>query len=87
MISDVAPVVGEMIKHGGEVIQIGTFDRSQSSVKNCTVAVELFVTHAREARINSEFPTFALGLFKKAMAARYGEEEFAALIRVLRGGA
>ena len=30
------------------------------------------------------FPTFALGLFKRAMAAGYGEEEFAALIKVLR---
>jgi 3-hydroxyisobutyrate dehydrogenase-like beta-hydroxyacid dehydrogenase len=87
MIADIAPVLGEMIKHAGAVIQTGTFDRLQSSVKTCTVTVELFVKHAREARINSEFPTFALGLFKKAMAAGYGEEEFAAFIKVLRGGA
>ncbi len=54
----------------GEVIQTGTVDRPQSSVKTCTVAKQ-----AREARINSEFPTFGLGLFRKAMAAGYGEEE------------
>jgi 3-hydroxyisobutyrate dehydrogenase-like beta-hydroxyacid dehydrogenase len=71
----------------GEVIQTGTFDRPQSSVKTCTVAFELFVKHAREARINAEFPTFGLGLFKTAMAAGYREEEVAALIKVLRGGA
>ena len=59
----------------GEVIQTGTVDRPQSSVKTCTVAFELFVKQAREARINSEFPTFGLGLFRKAMAAGYGEEE------------
>jgi 3-hydroxyisobutyrate dehydrogenase-like beta-hydroxyacid dehydrogenase len=84
MIADIAPVLGEMIKHAGEVIQTGTFDRPQSSVETCTVAFELFVKHAREARINSEFPTFGLGLFKKAMAAGHGEEEVAALIKVFR---
>jgi 3-hydroxyisobutyrate dehydrogenase-like beta-hydroxyacid dehydrogenase len=84
MIADISPVLGEMIKHAGEVIQTGTFDRPQSSVKTCTVAFELFVKHAREARINSEFPTFGLGLFKKAVAAGHGEEEVAALIKVFR---
>jgi 3-hydroxyisobutyrate dehydrogenase-like beta-hydroxyacid dehydrogenase len=85
LIADISPVLGEMIKHAGEVIQTGTFDRPQSSVKTCTVAFELFVKQAREAGINSEFPTFGLGLFKKAIAAGYGEEEVAALIKVLRG--
>jgi 3-hydroxyisobutyrate dehydrogenase-like beta-hydroxyacid dehydrogenase len=51
------------------------------------VAFELLAKQAREAGINSEFPTFGLGLFKKAMAAGYGEEEVAALIKVLRGSA
>jgi 3-hydroxyisobutyrate dehydrogenase-like beta-hydroxyacid dehydrogenase len=87
MIADIAPVLGEMLKHAGEVIQTGTFDRPQSSVKTCIVAFELFVKQAREAGINAEFPTFGLGLFKKAMAAGHGEEEVAALIKVLRGGA
>jgi hypothetical protein len=49
MIADISPVLGEMIKHAGEVIQTGTFDRPQSSVKTCTVGVELFVKHARVA--------------------------------------
>jgi 3-hydroxyisobutyrate dehydrogenase-like beta-hydroxyacid dehydrogenase len=84
MIANISPVLGEMIKHAGEVIQTGMFDRPQSSVKTCTVAFELFVKHAREARINAEFPTFGLGLFKKAMAAGHGEEEVAALIKMFR---
>jgi 3-hydroxyisobutyrate dehydrogenase-like beta-hydroxyacid dehydrogenase len=87
LIADISPVLGEMIKHAGEVIRTGTFDRPQSSVKTCMVAFELFMKQAREAGINSEFPTFGLGLFKKAMAAGYGEEEVAALIKVLRGSA
>ena len=84
MIANISPVLGEMIKHAGEAIQTEMYERS---VKTCTVAFELFVKQAREARINSEFPTFGLGLFKKAMAAGHGEEEVAALVKVLRGGA
>jgi 3-hydroxyisobutyrate dehydrogenase-like beta-hydroxyacid dehydrogenase len=84
MIANISPVLGEMIKHSGEVIQTGTFNRPQSSVKTCTVGFELFMKQAREARINSEFPKFGLELFKKAMAAGYGEEEAAAVIKVLR---
>jgi 3-hydroxyisobutyrate dehydrogenase-like beta-hydroxyacid dehydrogenase len=84
MIANISPVLGEMIQHAGEVIQTGTFDRPQSSVKTCTVAFELFMKQAHEARINSEFPTFGLGLFKKAMAAGHAEEEVAVLIKVLR---
>jgi 3-hydroxyisobutyrate dehydrogenase-like beta-hydroxyacid dehydrogenase len=86
MIANISPVLGEMIKHTGEVIQTDTYENPQSSVKTCTVGFELFVKQAREAGINSEFPTFALGLSKKAMTAGYGEEAFAALIKVLRVG-
>jgi 3-hydroxyisobutyrate dehydrogenase-like beta-hydroxyacid dehydrogenase len=87
MIANISPVLGEMIKHAGEVIQTGTFNRPQSSVKTCTVGFELFMKQAREATITSEFPTFGLEIFKKAMDAGYAEEEVAAVIKVLRGGA
>jgi 3-hydroxyisobutyrate dehydrogenase-like beta-hydroxyacid dehydrogenase len=83
-IADISPVLGEMIKHMGEVIETGRYENPQSSVKTCTVGFELFEKQAREAGINSEFPKFALGLSTKAMIAGYGEEEFAALIKVLR---
>jgi 3-hydroxyisobutyrate dehydrogenase-like beta-hydroxyacid dehydrogenase len=84
MIANISLVLGEMIKRAGEEIQTRTFDRPQSSVKTCTVAFELFVKQACEARINAGFPTFGLGLFKKAMAVGYGEEEVAALIKMFR---
>jgi 3-hydroxyisobutyrate dehydrogenase-like beta-hydroxyacid dehydrogenase len=87
MIDNIAPVLGEMIKHAGEAIQTETYENPQSSVKTCTVGFELFVKQAREARITSEFPTFALALAKRAMAAGYGEQEFAALVKVLREAA
>jgi hypothetical protein len=47
----------------------------------CAKGFELFVRQAREAQINSDYPKFDLGIFKKAMAAGYGEEAFGALSR------
>ncbi|MBB6674338.1 NAD(P)-dependent oxidoreductase [Cohnella nanjingensis] len=84
MIAEIAPVIGEMIKHEGEVIQAGSFTPPQSSLDTCMVTVKLFIEQAREAGINAEFPAFALGLFQQALDAGYGNEELGALIKVLR---
>ena len=40
---------------------------------------------AREAGINSEFPDLAMGVLKRAIAAGYGGQDTAAVIKVLRG--
>jgi 3-hydroxyisobutyrate dehydrogenase-like beta-hydroxyacid dehydrogenase len=86
LVADIAPVIGEMIKHQGEVIQAGTYEKPEASVRICAKAFELFVRQARESRINSDFPKFGLGIFKKAMAAGYGEEAVGAVIKALRTG-
>jgi 3-hydroxyisobutyrate dehydrogenase-like beta-hydroxyacid dehydrogenase len=85
MISRISPVLGEMIEHEGDVIQSGEYGQPESSLRSCDAAFEMFLRQAREEGINTEFPAFALGLSRKAMAAGYGEEEFAAVIKVLRG--
>jgi hypothetical protein len=56
-------------------------------VRICARAFELFVRQAEEAQINSEFPTFGLGLLRRALAAGYGQEEAGAVVKVLRAGA
>lgn len=86
MIARIAPVLGEMIEHAGDAIQSGDFGDPQSSVEICTGGFELFAKQAREANINAEFPEFALGLGRRAIASGYGAEEFAAVIKVLREG-
>ena len=85
MLADLAPVLGGEVKHLGEVIQAGEYDRPQSSLMTYASAAERLVRQAQDAQINSEFPTFASGLFRQAMAAGHGEEEVAALVKVLRG--
>ena len=84
MISAISPAMGEMIKYEGDMIQSNTFDQPQSSLNTCLVTVKMFVEQAREAGINAEFPTFALGLFQKAVDSGYGNEELGALVKVLR---
>ncbi|MEY9976317.1 NAD(P)-dependent oxidoreductase [Lysinibacillus sp. RC79] len=84
MIAHVSQVVGEVIKYESEVIQTETYDNPQSSINMCMTTVELFMVQAQEAKINNEFPMFAQGLFKRALDAGYGNEELAALIKVMR---
>jgi 3-hydroxyisobutyrate dehydrogenase-like beta-hydroxyacid dehydrogenase len=62
----------------------GDYAISESLLKISVEATERLVQTAQAAQINTEFPTFAAGLFKRAMAAGYGNEEAAALIKVLR---
>lgn len=84
MIAEISPVLGQMIKHEGEVIQNETYGNPQSSVKTCLGTAELWVRQAREARINSDFPDFARQLLAQATHAGYENEELAAVIKVLR---
>jgi 3-hydroxyisobutyrate dehydrogenase-like beta-hydroxyacid dehydrogenase len=84
IVADIAPSFGEFLKHEGTVIQTGDYTVSESPLKISVEATERLVKTAQAAQINAEFPTFASGLFKRAMAAGYGDEEAAALVKVLR---
>lgn len=87
IVADIAPSFGEFLKHEGAVIQTGNFAISQSPLKISAEATERLAQTAREAQINSEFPTYVSKLFKKAVAAGYENEELAALVKVLRARA
>ncbi|KAL1923247.1 uncharacterized protein VTP21DRAFT_9623 [Calcarisporiella thermophila] len=84
MITNVAPLIGEMVKHESDVIQASNFSKPQSSVKISSASVDLIKKQAHEAKINTEFPTFVQGIFKRAIAAGYGDEEVGAVIKLLR---
>ncbi|WP_017743432.1 hypothetical protein [Scytonema hofmannii] len=56
-----------MLKHKGAVIQSGNYAISESPVKISVEATERLVQIAQAAQINTEFPTFASGLFKRAI--------------------
>jgi 3-hydroxyisobutyrate dehydrogenase-like beta-hydroxyacid dehydrogenase len=86
MIAAVAPALGQIIDHDAGVIQADRYENPESTLKNSATVVELLVRHARDARINADFPEFASALFRKGMAAGYGREDVAALMKALRTG-
>jgi 3-hydroxyisobutyrate dehydrogenase-like beta-hydroxyacid dehydrogenase len=85
IVAEISPTFGEFFKHEGAVIQSGNFEISESPLKISVEATERLAQSARESGINSEFPAFVSGFFKKAAAAGYENEEVAALIKVFRG--
>lgn len=84
IVSGIAPGMGEFLKHEGTVIQKGDFAISQSPLAISVEATERILQTAKEAGINTEFPTFAAGILKRAAEAGYGNEEFAAIVKLLR---
>jgi 3-hydroxyisobutyrate dehydrogenase-like beta-hydroxyacid dehydrogenase len=84
IVAEISPSFGEFFKHEGAVIQSGNFEISESPLKISVEATERLAQAAREGGINSEFPEFASGFFKRAAAAGYENEEVAALIKVFR---
>jgi len=84
LLEQISPILSAELKHMGEVIQHGRFSDPESTVKTTGEDLLLLVQQAKEAGINSELPEFAAKLFKQAMDAGYGQEEHAAVIKVLR---
>jgi 3-hydroxyisobutyrate dehydrogenase-like beta-hydroxyacid dehydrogenase len=87
IVADIAPAFGAFLKHEGAVIQSGNYAISESPLTISVEATERLLQTAREAQINTEFPTFAAGIFKRALSAGYGDEEVAAVVKVLRQSA
>lgn len=84
IIADIAPGMGEFLKHEGTVISSGDYTISQSPLSISVEATARILSSAKEAGINTEFPLFAAALLKRAAVAGYGNQEVAALIKVMR---
>jgi len=84
IIAEIAPGMGEFLKHEGAVISSGDFKLSQSPLAISVEATERILATAKLSGINSEFPQFAANWLKRAKDAGYEQEEFAAVIKTLR---
>ena len=87
LVAEISPSFGEFFRHEGAVIQSGNFGVSESPLRISVEATERLVQAAHATGINAELPSFVSGLFRRAVAAGYGEEEVAAIVKVLRAGA
>ncbi|WP_286753549.1 MULTISPECIES: NAD(P)-dependent oxidoreductase [Sphingobacterium] len=84
IIAEIAPGMGEFLKHEGRVISSGDFGISQSPLSISVEATERILATAKLSGINTEFPEFAVNWLQRAKAAGYEQEEFAAVIKTLR---
>ena len=84
IVAGIMPTFAGFLQHEGSVIQSGDFTISQSPMRISVEATQRILQTAQEAGINTEFPAFAAGLFKRADAAGLGGQEIAALIKLLR---
>jgi len=86
MLADLSPVLAGQVKHIGEVIQAGTYENPNASLKTHTAAVGRILQQAEEGKINAEYPLFVTSYFGKGIIAGYAEEELASLIKNVRKG-
>jgi 3-hydroxyisobutyrate dehydrogenase-like beta-hydroxyacid dehydrogenase len=84
IVAGIMPTFAGFLQHEGSVIQSGDFAISQSPMRISVEATQRILQTAQQAGINTEFPAFAAGLFRRADAAGLGGEELAALIKLLR---
>lgn len=84
LLADIAPVIGEMMRHASNAIQADDYSNPESSLQTSGYALDLLLKQARESGISSDFPALGASLFQKGVEAGYGLEETAALIKVLR---
>ncbi|WP_332875253.1 NAD(P)-dependent oxidoreductase [Variovorax sp. IB41] len=84
IVAGIMPTFAAFLQHEGSVIQSGDFKISQSPMRISVEATQRILQTAEDSGINTEFPAFAAGLFKRADAAGLGGEEIAALIKLLR---
>lgn len=86
LVADISPTFGSFFKHEGAVIQSGDFTISESPMRISIEATRRILSNSRASGINTEIPAFIDGLFQRADKAGLGDQELAALIKVVRGG-
>jgi 3-hydroxyisobutyrate dehydrogenase-like beta-hydroxyacid dehydrogenase len=84
LVADISPSFGEFFRHEGAVIESGDYRISESPLSISIDATDRLAHAAHASGIDAAFPEFVAALFKRAEASGYANQEFAALIKVLR---
>lgn len=84
-IQAMSPILGEIFAYEADVIERRDFANPESTLTTSAHSVEEILNHARQAGISEEFPAFAAGIFRRGLAAGYGPQEVAALVKVMGG--
>jgi 3-hydroxyisobutyrate dehydrogenase-like beta-hydroxyacid dehydrogenase len=84
LVHGIAPAIGEVVKHEADILRDGAFAMPQSSLENSARVLAMMVHEAEAAGLDASFPRYASSLFERAMAAGYGGEALASIVKVLR---
>ncbi len=80
---------GNRARELAEIIHAGDFSLGSlydgTTIRVWEEVVQRLQTQARDTGMNGDLPDYLSRLFKRAVAAGHGEEDIAALIKVLRG--
>lgn len=77
---------GDRARMFAEVVHADAYGHPGATLNAWNAGLQRIGKHARDAGIDCEIPDFASRLFERAIAAGHGEEDVAALIKVLRAG-
>jgi 3-hydroxyisobutyrate dehydrogenase-like beta-hydroxyacid dehydrogenase len=86
LVADISPTFGTFFAHEGAVIQSNDFTITESPLRISVEAIRRILSSSRESGINTEVPAFLDALFQRADQAGLGNQELAALIKVLKTG-
>jgi hypothetical protein len=84
IVSDISPSFGAFFKHQGAVIQTGRFVVSESPMRISIAAVERILRISERLGLNTEMPALFNRWLQEADRANPGDEELAAMIKILR---
>jgi 3-hydroxyisobutyrate dehydrogenase-like beta-hydroxyacid dehydrogenase len=87
MMAGSAPFFADDMRRMGRVIATGSFSAPESTIASVRADIARLVDVSDNLEIGADFPTFATGVFQRAVDAGYGAEEHCAITKVLRSPA
>ena len=77
-------VAGDRAREFADIVHSGDFSNPSATLSVWNAAHEHIRAHAHDMKINTEFPDFVSNLLTRAEGAGYGDEDIAAIIKILR---
>jgi 3-hydroxyisobutyrate dehydrogenase-like beta-hydroxyacid dehydrogenase len=74
----------EYMRFYADIVARDAFADPDATMRTWFGSLQRREQQARDSDINGEVPAFLASLFKRVLAAGYGEEDMTALIKVLR---
>ncbi|WP_423735124.1 NAD(P)-dependent oxidoreductase [Chitinophaga caseinilytica] len=84
LLTGILSTFGEFIKYEGQLVHENRFAKTESPLGISVGASARILEQAKDAGINSAFPDYLAGMFRRAADMGLADEELSAMIKVLR---